>query len=84
MKLIQKKKKEKIPFDHFTQKPLDEEMTYKDDVDEAIQLSICEFERPHGTLERVFPVKKTLNYYKQFINNPDKYNLALWDYIEKN
>ncbi len=72
-----------IPFDHFTQKPLDEEMTYKDDVDEAIQLSICEFERPHGTLERVFPVKKTLNYYKKFFINPDKYNLALWNLIEK-
>ena len=73
-----------IPFNHFTQEPLDKEISYKDDVDEAVQLSLCEFERPHGTLELIFPVKQTLSYYKKFINQPDKYNLALWDYIEKN
>ena len=73
-----------IPFNHFTQEPLDKEMSYKDDVDEAVQISLCEFERPHGTLELIFPVKDTLSYYKKFIFHPDKYNLALWDYIEKN
>ena len=72
-----------IPFDHYSQEPLDKEMIYKDKVDEAVQLSICEFERPHGGLERIFPVKKSLNYYKQFIEYHDDYNRALWDLIEK-
>ena len=44
---------------------------------------ICEFERPLGGLERIFPIKNTLNYYKQFILEPDEYNIALWDLIEK-
>ena len=32
-----------VPFNHYTQEPLDKEMIYKDKVDEAIQHSICEF-----------------------------------------
>ena len=73
-----------VPFDHFTQEPLDKEINFKNKVDELIQLSICEFERPHGGLERIFPVKKTLNYYKQFIKYHDEYNKALWEFIENN
>ncbi len=73
-----------VPFNHYTQEPLDKEMSYKDKIDEGVQLSICEFERPHGGLERIFPVKKTLNYYKQFIEYHDEYNKALWDFIENN
>ena len=73
-----------VPFNHYTQEPLDKEMIYKDKIDEGVQLSICEFERPQGGLERIFPVKKTLNYYKQFIEYHDEYNKALWDFIENN
>ena len=73
-----------VPFDHFTQEPLDKEINFKNKVDELVQLSICEFERPHGGLERIFPVKKTLNYYKQFIKYHDEYNKALWEFIENN
>ena len=73
-----------VRFNHFTQEPLDKEMIYKDKIDEGVQLSICEFERPQGGLERIFPVKKTLNYYKQFIEYHDEYNKALWDFIENN
>ena len=73
-----------VPFDHNNQEPLDKEMIYKDKIDEAVQLSICEFERPNGGLERIFPVKETLNYYKQFIEYHDEYNKALWDFIENN
>ena len=65
-------------------KPLDKEINFKNKVDELVQLSICEFERPHGGLERIFPVKKTLKYYKQFIKYHDEYNKALWEFIENN
>ena len=72
-----------IPFERPNIKPLDEEIKFKNKIDEEIQLSICEFERPLGGLERIFPIKNTLNYYKQFILEPDEYNIALWDLIEK-
>ena len=72
-----------IPFERPNIKPLDEEIKYKNKIDEELQISICEFERPLGGLERIFPVKNTLNYYKQFILEPDEFNIALWDLIEK-
>ena len=72
-----------VPFNHVTDEPLDKEMEYKDKIDESLQIAICEFERTFGGLSRVFPVKKTLNYYKKFIKYHDEYNKALWDLIEK-
>ena len=53
-----------IPFNHYKEEPFDKEMKYKNKVDKAVQLSICEFERSHGAWERIFPVKNTLNFYK--------------------
>ena len=71
-----------VPFERPNIKPLDEEIKYKNKIDEELQISICEFERPLGGLERIFPVKNTLNYYKQFILEPDEFNIALWNLIE--
>ena len=67
-----------IPFNHYKEEPFYKEMKYKNKVDKVIQLSICEFEGPHGGWERIFPVKKTLNFYKKFIEFHDEYNRALW------
>ena len=53
-----------IPFNHYKEEPFDKEMKYKNKVDKAVQLSICEYERSHGGWERIFPVKNTLNFYK--------------------
>ena len=39
-----------IPFERPNIKPLDEEIKFKNKIDEEIQLSICEFERPLGGL----------------------------------
>ena len=47
-----------VPFNHYTQEPLDKEMIYKDKIDESVQLYICEFETPRGGLERIFLLKK--------------------------
>ncbi len=46
-----------IPFNHYKEEPFDKEMKYKNKVDKAVQLSICEFERSHGGWERIFPLK---------------------------
>ena len=69
-----------IPFSHdgkFT--PLEDEMDYKDSKEEAIIESLCEFARPSGDFERIFPLKKNIDYYKKFISNPEVENIALWE-----
>ena len=68
-----------IPFSHdgkFT--PLDEPNKYKDSIEEAVIESLCEFERPTGGFQRLFPLKNNIRYYSQFIEKPDEENLALW------
>ena len=54
-----------IPFNHSKEEPFDKEMKYKNKVDKAVQLSICEFE---GLMEveKEFSLLKILLI---FINN---------------
>jgi hypothetical protein len=68
-----------IPFSHdgkFT--PMDKPNEYKDAVEEGVTESLCEFERPTGGFQRLFPLKENIKYYSQFINKPEEENLALW------
>lgn len=69
-----------IPFSHdgkFT--PLEKPNSYKNTTEEAVIESLCEFARPTGEFQRLFPLKDNIDYYKQFINNPEKENIALWE-----
>ncbi len=68
-----------IPFSHdgkFT--PLDKANEYKDSIEEAVIESLCEFERPTGGFQRIFPLKSNIKYYSQFISKPEEENEALW------
>ena len=68
-----------IPFSHdgkFT--PLEKANTYKSSVEEGVIESLCEFERPTGGFQRLFPLKNNIEYYSKFIENPGDENLALW------
>jgi len=69
-----------IPFSHdgkFT--PMDNYTNYKDKAEEAVIESLCEFERPSGGFQRLFPLKSNIEYYRKFIENPEEENLALWN-----
>lgn len=73
-----------IPFSHdgkFT--PLDKPNYYKDSVEEAVIESLCEFERPSGGFERIFPLKDNYEYYKKFIKSPGLENTSLWEKLKK-
>ena len=68
-----------IPFSHdgkFT--PLEKANNYKTPVEEGVTESLCEFERPTGGFQRLFPLKSNIEYYSKFIENPGDENLALW------
>ena len=73
-----------IPFSHDGKFiPLEKPNEYKDAVDEAVIESLCEFERPTGGFQRLFPLKENIKYYSQFIEDPQEENLALWKEMTK-
>ena len=68
-----------IPFTHDGKFiPMDKPNIYNDSVEEAVIESLCEFARPSGGFQRIFPLKNNIKYYSQFIDKPDEENLALW------
>ena len=69
-----------IPFSHDGKFiPMDKPNEYKNSVEEGIIESLCEFERPTGGFERIFPLKNNIEYYRQFISDPQEENTALWE-----
>ena len=73
-----------VPFAHDeTQKPMDEIYEYTDRSEEEIDYALCEFSRPKGNYERIFPVKNNIERYKKlFLDNLTKENQLLWEKIE--
>ena len=43
--------------------------------------SFCEFNRPRGNLELIFPIKDTLSYYKTFFIKDYEENIRLWNIL---
>jgi hypothetical protein len=75
-----------VPFAHDGSEKLYENLkcNYSNSVEEAVNEALCEFSRPQGGFERIFPTKKTLSKYKKFFLYPNEENLKLWEIIEKN
>jgi len=72
-----------IPYSHIDGHALEGECDYKNSVEEAVDQSICEFTRPLGGFEQVFPLKNNIEYYRNFFKNISLNNQALWDKIYK-
>ena len=73
-----------IPFTHDKRiKPLDKDNYYMSSIEEAITESLCEFVRPTGGFERIFPLKDNIDIYKKFIDKPGEQNLNLWEEMLK-
>ena len=68
-----------IPFSHDGKFiTMDKCNEYKNKAEEAVIESLCEFERPTGGFQRLFPLKNNIEIYRKFIDNPEEENLALW------
>jgi hypothetical protein len=73
-----------IPFSHDGKFiPMDKPNEYKDEIEEGVIESLCEFERPSGGFERIFPLKNNINIYRKFLEQPGNENLALWNEMLK-
>ena len=56
---------------------------FENKIDEAIDESFEEFNRPQGGFKRLFPDLNNLDYYKQFFENPGEINLKFWEKLKK-
>ncbi len=75
------------PYSHVKEpKLLDDVFIYSNLTEELVDRSLCEFERAKGSrLERIFPIKDNIEYYKKFIKKPSNEDFLLWrKIIEKN
>jgi len=72
-----------IPYSHLNGNALEGECKYEDFIEESLDQSICEFTRPHGGFEQIFPLKSNVQYYKKFFKNISPNNKALWDRIKR-
>ena len=72
-----------VPFAHDeTQKPMDEVYEYTNRTEEEVDYALCEFSRPKGNYERIFPVKNHIEKYKKLFKYLTVENTILWDKIE--
>ena len=71
------------PYSHDKEpKLLDDVFIYSNLTEELVDRSLCEFERAKGSrLERIFPIKENIEYYKKFIKKPSPEDYLLWNKI---
>ena len=65
---------------------IDGEYIYGKDIDEdeeGVNRALCEFGRPRGRFELIFPLKTNYNYYKQFYKMNLKADQMLWERLEE-
>jgi hypothetical protein len=70
-----------IPFAHDdTQEPMDKNIYHYDNrTEETVDDCLCEFTRPRGMFELVFPLKDNVNKYKKFFNEVSPESNLLWN-----
>ena len=63
--------------------PYDEVYNYEDKIEEAVDNSICELDRPRGGYNLLFPLKDNIDYYSKFVPNANKINKRFWKKIKE-
>ena len=74
-----------VPFSHNeTQQPFDKNVyQYEDKIEEIVDDSLCEFGRPRGMFELVYPLKNNIEKYKKFYDKVRPATKLLWDKLLK-
>ena len=72
------------PFDNKDDKEDVNNLNDKKRIKDAVDISLCEFGRPRGRFELIFPLKDNINYYKKFFSKNYKENSLLCENILKN
>ena len=72
------------PFDNKDDNEDVNNLNDKKRIKDVVDNSLCEFGRPRGRFELIFPLKENINYYKKFFTKNYKENSLLWENILKN
>ena len=64
-------------------KAYDDESEEDVDDEDGVNRSLCEFGRPRGRFELIFPLKDNFNYYKKFYKNNLHNDEMLWKHLEE-
>lgn len=67
-----------IPFSKKSNKNLDKDYIFKNDIDELINNALCELTRPRGDLELIFPLKDNIKKYKKYFSKITDVNERFW------
>ena len=54
-----------------------------DDNEDGVNRALCEFGRPKGRFELIFPLKNNLDYYKKFFKGDKTVDEMLWKRLEE-
>lgn len=52
-------------------------------IKENVEEAVCEFTRPRGIFELVFPIKSNIEKYRKFFDEIDESNKLLWDKVKE-
>ena len=66
-----------------TNLPLEKQCKYLNDIEKKIDESICEFLRPSGSFERIFPRYENIDKYDYLFELPSKENKFLWKKLKE-
>ena len=72
-----------VPFSHNdSQEPMDKDIYYYDNIiEEIVDDCLCEFTRPRGMFELIYPLKNNINKYKKYYENISPQSELLWKKI---
>ena len=74
-----------VPFSHFKEEEaFDKNINeYKNEIIENVEDSLCEFTRPKGAFELLFPLKSNIEKYSKYFEQINEENQLLWEKILK-
>ena len=74
-----------VPFAHDdTQEPMDKDIYHYDNLtEEIVDDCLCEFSRPRGMFELVYPLKENVNKYEKFYEKVSPESKLLWNKLLK-
>jgi len=74
-----------VPFSHINNfNTFYKEFNFKNKIDEEVNNAYCEFRRPRGDYQLIFPLKTNINIYKKYFINNNQENIKLWEIISHN
>ena len=70
-----------IPYSRRSKMPLNNKFKFNTEVEDNVKNAFCEFERPRGDYELIFPKRENINIYKKYFLYNTEENKKFWNKI---